>query len=171
MRNMSQGLAASAAAYDDGLMTTPPLDVPADLFIAIDHVGIAVADLDEAIAFYRDAYGMSVVHEETNPEMGVREAMIAVGDSGTCLQLLAPLDESSTIAKFLARSGPGLQQLAFRVTDVEAVTAVLRSRGLRVLYDVARRGTADSLVNFVHPKDAGGVLVELVQPATNGDRR
>jgi methylmalonyl-CoA/ethylmalonyl-CoA epimerase len=165
---MSQGLAGRSAAYDDVLMTSPSIDVPADLFIAIDHVGIAVADLDEAIAFYRDAYGMSVVHEETNPEMGVREAMIAVGDSGSCLQLLAPLDESSTIAKFLERSGPGLQQLAFRVTDVEAVATVLRTRGLRVLYDVARRGTAGSLVNFLHPKDAGGVLVELVQPAAHG---
>ena len=71
----------------------------------------------------------------------------------------------STIAKFIGRSGPGLQQLAFRVEDVEAVSATLRERGLRLLYDAPKRGTADSRVNFVHPKDAGGVLVELVQPA------
>jgi len=141
------------------------LDIPAHLFTCIDHVGIAVPDLDEAIAFYRDTFGMETVHRETNEEQGVEEAMVAVGDSGSCIQLLAPLNESSTIAKFLDRSGPGLQQLAYRVTDVEAVCAVLRERGVRLLYDAPRRGTSDSRVNFVHPKDAGGVLVELVEPA------
>jgi methylmalonyl-CoA/ethylmalonyl-CoA epimerase len=140
------------------------VEIPEHLFVAIDHVGVAVADLDQAVAFYRDAFGMSVVHEETNEEQGVREAMVAVGDSGSCIQLLAPLDETSTIAKFLDRNGPGLQQLAYRVTDVEQVAAVLRERGLRLLYDEPRRGTAGSRVNFVHPKDAGGVLVELVEP-------
>ena len=139
--------------------------IPEHLFTAIDHVGIAVPDLDEAMAFYRDAFGMETVHEEVNEEQGVREAMVAVGDSGSCIQLLAPLDETSTIAKFLDRRGPGIQQLAYRVTDIEAVSAVLSDRGLRLLYDVARRGTAGSLVNFVHPKDAGGVLIELVEPA------
>jgi methylmalonyl-CoA/ethylmalonyl-CoA epimerase len=136
---------------------------------AIDHVGIAVPDLDAAIAFYRDTFGMETVHEETNEEQGVREAMVRVGPaddpSAPMLQLLAPIDESSTIAKFLDRNGPGLQQLAYRVTDVEQAAEVLRARGLRLLYDVAKRGTAGSLVNFVHPKDAGGVLVELVEPA------
>ena len=140
------------------------------LFTAIDHVGIAVPDLDEAIAFYRDAYGMQVVHEEVNEEQGVREAMVRVGapsDSGasSCIQLLAPLTPESTIAKFLDRSGPGLQQLAYRVTDIDAVCATLRERGLRLLYDDPKRGTSDSRVNFIHPKDAGGVLVELVEPA------
>jgi len=143
------------------------VDVPEDLFVAIDHVGVAVPDLDEAIAFYRDTYGMTVVHEETNEEQGVREAMVGVGDSGSCIQLLAPLDESSTIAKFLDRNGPGIQQLAYRVTDVEKVSAVLRERGMRTLYDEPRRGTAGSRINFLHPKDAGGVLVELVQPASH----
>ena len=149
-------------------MTSAPLDIPGHLFTAIDHVGIAVRDLDEAMAFYRDTYGMTVIHEETNEEQGVREAMVAVGDSGSCIQLLAPLSESSTIAKFLERSGPGIQQMALRVTDVEAVAAVLRSRGVRLLYDAAKRGTSDSRVNFIHPKDAGGVLVELVEPASDG---
>ncbi|GAA1478870.1 methylmalonyl-CoA epimerase [Nocardioides aestuarii] len=144
-----------------------PVDIPEHLFVAIDHVGIAVADLDEATAFYRDAYGMRVLHEEVNEEQGVREAMVGVGDSGSCLQLLAPLSPASTIAKFLDRNGPGLQQLAFRVTDVEQVAAVLRERGLRLLYDTAKRGTSDSRVNFIHPKDAGGVLVELVEPAAS----
>jgi methylmalonyl-CoA/ethylmalonyl-CoA epimerase len=135
------------------------------LFTAIDHVGVAVPDLDAAIAFYRDAFGMELVHEEVNPEQGVREAMMAVGASGSCVQLLAPLDDTSTIARFLDRNGPGIQQVAYRVDDVEAVAATLRERGLRLLYDEPRRGTAGSRVNFVHPKDAGGVLVELVQPA------
>ena len=135
------------------------------LFVCIDHVGVAVPDLDKAIAFYEDAFGMTVQHQETNEEQGVREAMVSVGDSGSCIQLLAPVDETSTIAKFLDRSGPGLQQLAYRVTDVDEVSAVLRSRGLRLLYDEPRRGTAGSRINFIHPKDAGGVLVELVEPA------
>ena len=144
---------------------TAPLEVPEHLFIAIDHVGIAVPDLDEAIAFYRDAFGMHVAHEETNEEQGVREAMVAVGDTGSHIQLLAPLSPDTTIGKFLERSGPGLQQLAYRVTDVDAVCEILRGRGLRLLYDEPKRGTSDSRVNFIHPKDAGGVLVELVQPA------
>jgi methylmalonyl-CoA/ethylmalonyl-CoA epimerase len=139
--------------------------VPTPLFTAIDHVGVAVADLDEAIAFYRDTYGMTLAHEEVNEEQGVREAMMAVGDSGSCIQLLAPLSPESTIAKFLDRSGPGIQQMAYRVEDVDAVSAVLRERGLRLLYPEAKRGTSDSRINFIHPKDAGGVLVELVEPA------
>ena len=145
-----------------------PLDIPAHLFTCIDHVGVAVPDLDDAIALYRDAFGMEVQHQETNEEQGVREAMVAVGDSGSCIQLLAPIDESSTIAKFLDRSGPGLQQLAYRVTDVEQVSALLRERGIRLLYDAPKRGTADSRINFIHPKDAGGILVELVEPASHG---
>jgi methylmalonyl-CoA/ethylmalonyl-CoA epimerase len=139
----------------------------AGLFETIDHVGVAVADLDAAISFYRDTLGMRLAHEEVNEEQGVREAMMAVGESGSCVQLLAPLTPESTIARFLDRSGPGLQQVAYRVRDVEAVSATLRERGLRLLYDVPRRGTAGSRVNFVHPKDAGGVLVELVQPAAS----
>lgn len=127
----------------------------------LDHVGIAVPDLDEAIAFYRTAFGLEVVHEEVNEEQGVREAMLAIGDS--YLQLLAPLTPESTIAKFLDRSGPGIQQVAFGVDDVETAAADLREAGVRVLYDHAKVGTGGSLVNFCHPKDCGGVLVELVQ--------
>ncbi len=137
----------------------------AALFTMIDHVGIAVPDLDAAIAFYRDIYGMQLLHEETNEEQGVREAMMAVGASGSCIQLLAPLSPDSPIGKFLARSGPGIQQMAYRVQDIDAVCATLRERGVRLLYEVPKRGTSDSRVNFIHPKDAGGVLVELVEPA------
>lgn len=144
---------------------SPDLSIPEPLFVCIDHVGVAVPDLDEAIAFYRDVLGMETVHRETNQEQGVEEAMVAIADTEQRIQLLAPLNEGSTIAKFLDRSGPGLQQLAYRVTDVEAVSAVLRERGLRLLYDEPRLGTAGSRVNFVHPKDAGGVLLELVEPA------
>jgi methylmalonyl-CoA/ethylmalonyl-CoA epimerase len=138
----------------------------ASLFRKIDHVGIAVPDLDDAIAFYRDSFGIVSVHEEVNEEQGVREAMLRVGDGATQIQLLAPLSAASTIAKFLDRNGPGVQQVAYTVDDIDAVCATLRERGMRLLYDQPRRGTSDSRVNFVHPKDAGGVLVELVQPAS-----
>ena len=150
---------------------TGSMTLPESLLVCIDHVGVAVPDLDEAIAFYSRTFGMQVRHQETNTEQGVREAMLSVGPddhtaaSAPCIQLLAPVDESSTIAKFLDRNGPGLQQLAYRVTDVERVSAILRERGLRLLYDEPRLGTANSRINFVHPKDAGGVLVELVEPA------
>ena len=138
--------------------------VPGHLLVAIDHVGIAVPDLDAAMEFYSSTFGLQSVHEEVNEEQGVREAMLAVGDSGSCIQLLAPLSDDSTIAKFLDRNGQGIQQLAYRVTDIDAVCATLRERGVRLLYDAPKRGTSDSRVNFVHPKDAGGVLVELVEP-------
>jgi methylmalonyl-CoA/ethylmalonyl-CoA epimerase len=147
-------------------MTSSASDrLAAGLFTAIDHVGVAVSDYDAAVEFYQRVFGMQVVHEEVNEEQGVREAMLAVGDSGSCVQVLAPLSPTSTIARFLHRNGPGLQQVAYRVDDVDAVSAILRERGVRLLYDEPQRGTAGSRINFVHPKDAGGVLVELVEPA------
>ncbi len=151
-------------------MSAPSEEPPVELFTAIDHVGVAVPDLPEAIAFYQRAYGMRLVHEEVNAEQGVREAMLAVGDSGSCVQLLAPLTPESTIARFLQRSGPGIQQVAYRVTDLDAVCDTLRERGLRLLYDTPKRGTSRSRVNFIHPKDAGGILVELVEPAATTGR-
>jgi methylmalonyl-CoA/ethylmalonyl-CoA epimerase len=135
---------------------------------AIDHVGIAVPDLDAAIDHYTNAYGMTLVHEEINEEQGVREAMMAVGDSGSYLQLLAPLSPDTTIGKFLDKSGPGIQQMAYRVDSIDEVSDHLRSQGMKLLYDEPRKGTAGSRVNFVHPKSAGGVLVELVEPAPGG---
>jgi len=134
------------------------------LFSTVDHVGVAVADLDAAVAYYRDILGMHEEHREVNEEQGVAEVMMALTE-GPRIQLLAPLDATSTIARFLDRSGPGLQQVAYRVEDIDAACAVLRERGQRLLYEVPRRGTAGSRVNFIHPKDAGGVLVELVEPA------
>lgn len=131
----------------------------------IDHVGLAVHDLEAAIAFYARTFDVHVVHEEVNEEQGVREAMLAVGSSGSCIQLLAPLRQDSPIGRFLDRNGEGIQQVAYTVDDVDAVSATLRERGVRLLYDEAKPGTAGSRVNFVHPKDAMGVLVELVEPA------
>jgi methylmalonyl-CoA/ethylmalonyl-CoA epimerase len=134
--------------------------------LAIDHVGIAVADLDAAIEWYGSMFGLVATHRETNEEQGVREAMLsAPGDSGTAVQLLAPLRPDSAIGKFLERNGPGIQQMAYRVADIDASCAALREKGARLLYDEPRQGTAGSRINFVHPKDAGGVLVELVEPA------
>jgi methylmalonyl-CoA/ethylmalonyl-CoA epimerase len=149
-------------------MSQPSADgvaVLAGLFTAIDHVGVAVPDFDAAVTLYRDVFGMTLLHEESNPEQLVREAMMGWPDGGAQVQILAPLTPESTIAKFIGRAGPGLQQVAFRVRDVEEAGRVLRERGVRLLYEVPKRGTAGSRVNFVHPKDAGGVLVELVEPA------
>ena len=130
----------------------------------IDHVGLAVHDLDASIAFYERTFGMHVVHEEVNEEQGVREAMLAVGDSGSYIQLLAPLREDSPIGKFLAKNGEGIQQMASN----DALSAHLRDAGVRLLYDAPKKGTANSRINFVHPKDAGGVLIELVEAAADG---
>lgn len=136
------------------------------MFTHLDHVGIAVADLDEALEFYEKSFGMTAYHVETNEEQGVREAMLRVGDSETSIQLLAPLSPDSPIGKFLDRSGPGIQQMAYRVDDIDQVCSTLRDRGVRLLYEQPKGGTAGSRVNFIHPKDAGGVLVELVEPGT-----
>lgn len=147
---------------------TPTSSPNAGRITAIDHVGIAVADLDAAIELYEKAYGMTCVHQEVNQEQGVREAMMAVGDSGSYVQLLSPLSPGTPIGKFLDKNGPGIQQMAYRTDDVEALGEHLRARGMRLLYDAPKTGTAGSKVNFVHPKSAGGVLVELVEPGPEG---
>ncbi|WP_319458166.1 MULTISPECIES: methylmalonyl-CoA epimerase [unclassified Mycobacterium] len=153
-------------------MTTEQVDarpvLASALVTAIDHVGIAVPDLDVAIKWYHDHLGMIVLHEEVNEDQGIREAMLSVrgaAKGSAQVQLMAPLDENSTIAKFLDKRGPGLQQFAYRVSDLEAISDKLRADGIRLIYDVPRRGTSNSKINFIHPKDAGGVLVELVEPA------
>jgi len=139
------------------------------LVTGLDHVGIAVADLDAAIAWYHDHLGMIVLHEEVNDDQGIREAMLSVRGAprgSAQIQLMAPISDSSAIAKFLDKRGPGLQQLAYRVSNLDQLTERLEEQGVRLLYDVPRRGTAESRINFIHPKDAGGVLIELVEPAT-----
>lgn len=138
------------------------------LVTAVDHVGIAVPDLDAAIKWYHDHLGMIVLHEEINEEQGIREAMLAVRGApvgSTQIQLMAPIDDESTIAKFLDKRGPGLQQFAYRVSDIDALSQRLREQGVRLIYDAPRRGTSNSRINFIHPKDGGGVLIELVEPA------
>lgn len=129
--------------------------------LGIDHIGIAVTDLDSAITYYQTHFGAQLIHRETNEGQRVHEAMVKVGNS--VLQLLAPSDSSSTIAKFLETKGAGVQQIAYTVTDLTAACEAARTLGMRVLYDDAQRGTAGSRVNFLHPKDCGGVLVELVE--------
>lgn len=153
-------------------MTTDQVDarqiLATSLVTAIDHVGIAVADLDAAITWYHDHLGMILVHEEVNEEQGIREAMLAVrgAPAGTAqIQLMAPIDDSSTIAKFLDKRGPGIQQMAVRVSDLDALIERLHEQGVRLIYEAPRRGTANSRINFIHPKDVGGVLIELVEPA------
>ncbi|ONI85269.1 methylmalonyl-CoA epimerase [Actinosynnema sp. ALI-1.44] len=135
---------------------------------AIDHVGIAVTDLDEAIEFYQQTFGLVLTVTEVNEEQGVREAMLrAPGDdgTGTAIQLLAPLTPDSTIGKFIAKRGPGLQQLAYRVEDIDKASDAIRDKGMSLIFDKPGHGTENSRTQFVHPKSAGGVLVELVEPA------
>ena len=155
-------------------MTTEQVDarpvLASALVTAVDHVGIAVPDLDVAIKWYHDYLGMIVLHEEVNDDQGIREAMLSVrgAPKGSAqVQLMAALDETSVIAKFIDKRGPGIQQLAYRVSDLDALSERLRDQGVRLLYDAPRRGTANSRINFIHPKDAGGVLIELVEPAAD----
>lgn len=139
-----------------------------DLFICIDHVGLAVPDLDEAVKFHTEVFGWRELHREVNEEQGVAEAMMGTGAQGeenSKIQLLAPLRPDSAIGKFLDRNGQGIQQMAYRVADIDKVSEILRERGMRLLYPEPKRGTANSRINFVHPKDARGVLLELVEPA------
>lgn len=150
-------------------MTTDQVDarqvLASSLVTGLDHVGIAVTDLDASIEWYNNHLGMILVHEEINEDQGIREAMLAVPGTSAQIQLMAPLDETSVIAKFIDKRGPGIQQLACRISDLDAMCEQLRSQGVRLVYETPRRGTANSKINFIHPKDAGGVLIELVQPA------
>src|ERR1700737_5622763 len=154
-------------------MTTEQADarvvLASALVTCLEHGGIAVADLDAAIAWYHDHLSMIVLHEEVNGDQGIREAMLSVRGAprgSAQIQLMAPISDSSAIAKFLAKRGPGLQQLAYRVSNLDQLTERLEEQGVRLLSDVPRRGTADSRIIFFPPKDAGGVLIELVEPAT-----
>jgi methylmalonyl-CoA/ethylmalonyl-CoA epimerase len=136
------------------------------MFTRIDHVGIAVRDLDQAVALYRDVYGFEVVHVGEVEEQGVREAMLRTNGTtdgaSTYLQLLTPTRADSPVGKFLDKHGEGLHHLAFGTSDVDAASAAVRSEGLRVLYPEPKNGSMGSRITFVHPKDGAGVLVELV---------
>ena len=133
---------------------------------SIDHIGVAVEDLDEAMAIHRDTYGMPLVHRETIDEQGVEAALLDVGDSH--VELLAPLDPDTPVGRFLAKRGPGLHHVAYRVDDVAAALDELRAAGLRLIDDEPRTGIRGSQVAFLHPSSSGGVLTELVQPAAEG---
>ena len=133
------------------------------MFAQIDHVGVAVDDLDAAIALHEDTYGMALAHREVVEEQGVEAVLLDVGDSH--VELLAPLQPDTAVGRFLASRGPGLHHVAYRVDDIESALADLRDRGLRLIDETPRVGIRDSRVAFVHPQSAGGVLTEIVQPA------
>ena len=135
------------------------------MFGAIDHVGIAVSDLEAAVAFHRDVLGLALVHRETLAEQGVRAALLDVGDSH--VELLEPLDADGAVARFLARRGPGLHHVAYRVADIEAALASLSAAGTRLIDSQPRGGIRSSRVAFLHPSATGGVLTELVQPSNH----
>jgi methylmalonyl-CoA/ethylmalonyl-CoA epimerase len=130
---------------------------------AIDHVGVAVQDIDAALPFYRDVLRMPVVHRETVEDQGVHAALLDVGDGH--LELIAPIDAETGVGKFLARRGAGLHHVAYRVVDVEATLAELAAAGVRLIDERPRIGIRGSRVAFVHPASTGGVLTEIVQPA------
>lgn len=140
-----------------------------DLFICIDHIAIAYPDIDAALKYYTETVGWHCLHMEKNEEQGVAEAMLApVADPTpemTRVQLIAPLTEEATVAKWLEKNRPGLHHFGWRVADIDAVSATLRERGMSLLYDEPRIGTGGSRINFMHPKTANGVLTELVEPA------
>ena len=135
----------------------------AGLITKVDHVGIAVEDLDVAIEFYKSVVGFELQHREENVEQGVVEAMMAIGGSQTQIQLLAPLTPGSAIAKFISNKGVGVQQVAYTVTSLDQAMQVCKELGIRMLFSEPKRGTKGSRINFAHPKDCGGVLVELVE--------
>lgn len=151
------------------MSTAPTPDVPFSGLTRLDHVGIACHDLDASVDLYRRTYGFEVEHEEVNEEQGVREAMLRINgtdDGGaTYLQLLEPTREDSPVAKFLERNGEGMHHIAFGTADVAGSARDVGETGVRVLDTEPRRGTAGSSIVFLHPKDCGGVLTELVQSA------
>src|SRR3954467_13261056 len=130
---------------------------------AIDHVGVAVEDLDQAIATYQDQLGMALVHRETVEEQGVEAVLLDVGD--THVELLSPLGPDTPVGKFLERKGPGLHHVAYRVEDIEAALEQLRGQGVDLIDSEPRTGIRNSRVAFLHPKATGSVLTEIVEPA------
>jgi methylmalonyl-CoA/ethylmalonyl-CoA epimerase len=135
------------------------------MYKAIDHTGIAVADIDDSLPFYRDVLGLPLVHRETVADQGVDAALLDVGDGH--LELIAPLGPETGVAKFLAKHGPGLHHLAYRVDDIDAALASLSAAGVRLIDEQPRIGIRGSRVAFLHPSAAGGVLTEIVEPAAH----
>jgi methylmalonyl-CoA/ethylmalonyl-CoA epimerase len=135
------------------------------VFGRIDHIGVAVEDLDEAIALYGERLGMPLQHRETMEEQGVEAVLLGVGDSH--VELLRPLGPDTAVGKFLERSGPGLHHVAYGTDDIDSALDAVRGAGLRLLDEQPRTGIRGSRVAFLHPKSTGGVLTELVEPQEN----
>jgi methylmalonyl-CoA epimerase len=133
------------------------------MFAQIDHVGLAVEDLDAAIALHEQTYGLALAHREIVEEQGVEAVLLDVGSSH--VELLRPLQPDTAVGRFLATRGPGLHHVAYRVDDIESALDALRDRGLQLIDETPRVGIRDSRVAFVHPRSTGGVLTEIVQPA------
>jgi methylmalonyl-CoA epimerase len=133
------------------------------MFAQIDHVGVAVEDLDEAIALHEQTYGLALAHREVVEEQGVEAVLLDVGDSH--VELLRPLQPDTAVGRFLQSRGPGLHHVAYRVGDIEAALDALRDQGLQLIDEKPRTGIRHSRVAFVHPRSTGGVLTEIVQPA------
>jgi methylmalonyl-CoA/ethylmalonyl-CoA epimerase len=133
------------------------------VFELIDHVGVAVDDLDAAISLYEDTFGMALVHRETIDEQGVEAVLLDVGDGH--VELLLPLGEDTPVGKFLAKRGRGLHHVAYRVDDIDSVLAGLKQKGVELIDAEARTGIRRSRVAFLHPRATGGVLTEIVEPA------
>jgi methylmalonyl-CoA/ethylmalonyl-CoA epimerase len=134
------------------------------VFRRIDHIGIAVADLEAAIAVHEQTYGMHLVHRETVTEQGVEAVLLDVGENH--VELLRPLDGDTPVGRFLERRGPGLHHVAYQVGDLDAALAQLRDAGVRMIDSAPRQGIRGSRVAFIHPSASGSVLTELVEPAT-----
>jgi methylmalonyl-CoA/ethylmalonyl-CoA epimerase len=133
------------------------------MFARVDHIGVAVEDLDAAIALHEDAYGMAVAHREVVEEQGVEAVLLDVGENH--VELLAPLSSATPVGRFLSKRGPGLHHVAYQVSDVQAALDALRERGLRLIDEAPRTGIRGSRVAFLHPDSSGGVLTEIVQPS------
>jgi methylmalonyl-CoA/ethylmalonyl-CoA epimerase len=133
------------------------------MFARVDHIGVAVDDLDAALALYGDALQMPVAHREVVEQQGVEAVLLDVGENH--VELLRPLGPDTPVGKFLAARGPGLHHVAYQVQDIEAALDRLREQGLRLIDEQPRVGIRGSLVAFVHPKASNGVLTEIVQPA------
>jgi methylmalonyl-CoA/ethylmalonyl-CoA epimerase len=133
------------------------------MFARVDHVGVAVEDLDAALALHENAFGMVLVHREVVEEQGVEAVLLDVGENH--VELLRPLGPDTPVGRHLARRGPGLHHVAYQVADVEATLATLRERGVELIDRAPRTGIRGSRVAFLHPRSTGGVLTEIVQPA------
>ena len=133
------------------------------MFNRVDHIGVAVEDLDASLELYERDYGMQLVHRETVAEQGVEAVLLDVGENH--IELLAATGPDTPVGRFLAKKGPGMHHVAYQVDDIEATLAALKQAGLRLIDETPRIGIRDSRVAFLHPATAGGLLTEIVQPA------